>query len=47
VTGAEETSLSPAQWAGLGDPAPGARAPRRRLFRKYALIFVALSAPRC
>jgi GAF domain-containing protein/anti-sigma regulatory factor (Ser/Thr protein kinase) len=42
VTGAEETSLSPAQWAGRGEPAPAAGAPRRRLFRKYALIFIAL-----
>jgi len=44
VTGAEETSLSPAQWAGRGEPAPAAAAPRRRLFRKYALIFIGLVA---
>jgi GAF domain-containing protein len=44
VTGAEETSLSPAQWAGRGEPAPAAGAPRRRLFRKYALIFIGLVA---
>jgi GAF domain-containing protein/two-component sensor histidine kinase len=40
VASAEETSPPPAGWARLGEPAPAA--PRRRLFRKYALIFVAL-----
>ena len=44
MTGAEETSLSPAQWAGRGEPAPAAGMPRRRLFRKYALIFIGLVA---
>src|SRR4030081_3577934 len=40
VASAEETSPPPAGWARLGEPARAA--PRRRLFRKYALIFVAL-----
>jgi len=40
VASAEETSPTPAGWAGLGEAAPAV--PRRRLFRKYALIFVAL-----
>ena len=40
MASAEETSPPPAGWARLGEPARAA--PRRRLFRKYALIFVAL-----
>jgi GAF domain-containing protein len=40
VASAEETSPPPAGWARLGEAVPAA--PRRRLFRKYALIFVAL-----
>ena len=44
MTGAEETSLSPAEWAGRGEPASAAGMPRRRLFRKYALIFIGLVA---
>ncbi|HEY4472768.1 MAG TPA: cache domain-containing protein, partial [Stellaceae bacterium] len=40
MASAEETSPPPAGWARLGEPAPAV--PRRRLFRKYALIFVAL-----
>ncbi|MBV9016227.1 MAG: GAF domain-containing protein, partial [Alphaproteobacteria bacterium] len=42
MSGAEETSPSPAEWAGIGEAVPGAALPRRRLFRKYALIFIAL-----
>jgi len=42
VSGAQETSPSPADWAALGEAVPAPAAPRRRLFRKYALIFVAL-----
>ena len=42
MSGAEETSPLRAEWAGLGEAVPAAAAPRRRLFRKYALIFIAL-----
>ena len=42
MASAEETSLPPAGWTGVGEAAPAATAPRRRLFRKYALIFIAL-----
>src|SRR5260221_14610517 len=43
VSGAEDTSLSPAPWAGAGHgAAPEGVVPRRRLFRKYALLFIAL-----
>jgi signal transduction histidine kinase/HAMP domain-containing protein len=39
VSGAEETSLSPAHRAAAGN---AGGPPRRRLFRKYALLFIAL-----
>src|SRR5712671_7856831 len=43
VSGAEDTSPSPANWAAAGNTAaPSGAPPRRRLFRKYALLFVAL-----
>jgi GAF domain-containing protein/anti-sigma regulatory factor (Ser/Thr protein kinase) len=43
VSGAEDTSLSPAHRGGAGNAAaPAGAAPRRRLFRKYALLFIAL-----
>jgi len=43
VSGAEDTSLSPAHWAAAGNKAaPSGTPPRRRLFRKYALLFIAL-----
>jgi len=43
VSGAEDTSLSPAHWGGAGhEAAPSGAPPRRRLFRKYALLFIAL-----
>jgi GAF domain-containing protein/anti-sigma regulatory factor (Ser/Thr protein kinase) len=43
VSGAEDTSLSPVQWGRAGNQAaPSGAPPRRRLFRKYALLFIAL-----
>ena len=42
MASAEETSPSTAGWAGTHEAALAPEAPRRRLFRKYALIFVAL-----
>ena len=43
MSGAEDTSLSPAHWAATGPAAaPAGAPPRRRLFRKYALLFIAL-----
>src|SRR3954453_20579125 len=48
VTSADDTSVAAVPWAASGSPGSGAApaanaaAPRRRLFRKYALIFVAL-----
>src|SRR5438552_288779 len=43
VSGAEDTSPSPADWAAAGNAgAPSGAPPRRRLFRKYALLFIAL-----
>ncbi len=43
MSGAEDTSLSPARWAAAGNAAtPAGAPPRRRLFRKYALLFIAL-----
>src|SRR5712671_1955088 len=43
VSGAEDTSPSPANWAAAGNTAaPSGAPPRRRLFRKYALLFIAL-----
>ncbi len=43
MSGAEDTSLSPAHWAATGTAAaPAGAPPRRRLFRKYALLFIAL-----
>jgi GAF domain-containing protein/HAMP domain-containing protein/anti-sigma regulatory factor (Ser/Thr protein kinase) len=42
VSGAEDTSLTPAHWAAPGHAAPAGAPPRRRLFRKYALLCVAL-----
>src|SRR5882762_10276409 len=43
VSGAEDTSPSPARWAAAGNAAaPAGAPPRRRLFRKYALLFIAL-----
>ncbi|TMJ62219.1 MAG: HAMP domain-containing histidine kinase, partial [Alphaproteobacteria bacterium] len=45
MASAEETSPPPdrpAWGAGLGEAMPAARTPRRRLFRKYALIFIGM-----
>jgi signal transduction histidine kinase/HAMP domain-containing protein/uncharacterized protein YdeI (YjbR/CyaY-like superfamily) len=43
VSRAEDTSLSPAHWgAADNEAAPSGTPPRRRLFRKYALLFIAL-----
>ena len=43
MTGAEDTSLSPAHWVAAENvAAPAGAPPRRRLFRKYALLFIAL-----
>ena len=43
MSGAEDTSLSPAHWVAAGNAAaPAGAPPRRRLFRKYALLFIAL-----
>src|SRR5271170_3920592 len=43
VSGAEDTSRSPAHRAAPGSAAtPAGARPRRRLFRKYALLFIAL-----
>jgi GAF domain-containing protein/anti-sigma regulatory factor (Ser/Thr protein kinase) len=43
VSGAEDTSLPPAHWVAAGNGAvPAGAPPRRRLFRKYALLFIAL-----
>ncbi len=43
MSGAEDTSPPPAHWAAAGyEAAPAGAPPRRRLFRKYALLFIAL-----
>src|SRR5712691_4578719 len=43
VSGAEDTSLPPARWGRAGnEAAPSGAPPRRRLFRKYAWLFIAL-----
>ena len=43
MSGAEDTSLPPARWGVAGnEAAPSGTPPRRRLFRKYALLFIAL-----
>ena len=43
MSGAEDTSPSPAHWGAAGNGrAPSGTPPRRRLFRKYALLFIAL-----
>ncbi len=43
MSGAEDTSLSAPHWAAAGSgAAPAGLPPRRRLFRKYALLFIAL-----
>ncbi len=43
MSGAEDTSTGPAAWGAAGDAvAPPSAPPRGRLFRKYALLFVAL-----
>ena len=42
MTSAEDTSLSPLAYAGTQSAAAPTAAPRRRLFRKYTLLFIAL-----
>ncbi len=43
MSGAEDTSVGATAWSAAGVPAPRATAPPRgRLFRKYALLFIAL-----
>jgi GAF domain-containing protein/anti-sigma regulatory factor (Ser/Thr protein kinase) len=43
VSGAEDTSLLPPHWGVAGNErAPSGTPPRRRLFRKYAFLFIAL-----